>query len=216
MSDPHSAQNFLSWFRARVAESPRGVQSRIAEMLEKDRAIVTRYLKGEQLPTEDDVKLIKEFFGEGEKSTGELREVQIGGGVPVVGRIGENVWAKATLPQATIRPILVGAVELEYPIEHQKAFTLEEDTPDGKYLKGDLIFTVSFGDYRARPLPGDIVVVTTVQAEFERFTLRRAHSTDAGIGLSSLSNTGMLPVPPAKNETVSRLVIGFYRPHRKT
>lgn len=133
----------------------------------------------------------------------------------MVGRVGENVWAKSSLREATIRPVVVGAVVTEYPIEHQKAFTLEENTPDGEYRKGDLIFTVSYADYRARPLPSDVVVVTTVEDEFERFTLRRAYSTDTGVGLSPLSDERMLPVPPAKNETISRLVIGFYRPQRK-
>jgi len=215
MTDVRTKEEIIDWLREKLNVSPRGTAAALAKRLGKNRSVVSEILSGKRNVSGEELILLMEFFGGSAYAPKELREVEMAGGVAVVGRIGENIWTKAGGGDVPTKQTFVGAVVSEYPVEDQSAYILEETTPDHEYRAGDMIYTVPFTTYRSRPLPDDVVVILTFQGGFERFTLRRATAADGGVSLQPLFPDRKIFRPSDNVEAIVGLVIGFFRPQRK-
>jgi hypothetical protein len=213
MTDLRTKEDVIAFIRDRLEASPRGTATQLANKLGKDRSVITAILAGKRNVLAEELAVIREFFGEPPKLPGRLSGPHPVGGVPLVGRIGVNIWTRAAA--ALLQPLkieMVGGISLDYPLADQSAYRLEEATINGEYLPGDLIYVVSFAKYRGELLEDDIVVVKSEQDGFERFLMKQAVLNLPTISLQPLLDEGLTEHLP---ETVVGLFVGHFRPHRK-
>lgn len=215
MTDPRTKEELIEFVRSQLEAAPRGAASRLAEALGKSRSVVSEILAGKRNISAQELAVIKGFFGSGATPTGELQKSHLAGGVPVVGRIGENIWTRAGLKLSNAAPMLVGAIDTDYPVTEQSAWLLEETTTNGELRQGDIIFTVPFDLYRRRPLADDIVVVRTRDDGFERFTLRQGVPKESEVVLASMFPSRPHKARANEDEEIVGLFIGHFRPYRK-
>ena len=215
MTDPRTREELIEYLRCQLEAAPRGAASRLAAALGKSRSVVSEILSGKRNVNAQELAVIKEFFASGETPGGELQNSRLAGGVPVVGRIGENIWTRPGGNFTSAAPVLVGAIDTEYPISEQSAWTLEETTIDGELRQGDLIFTVPFDLYRRRPLADDILVIRTRSDGFERFTLRRGVAGDSEVLLESMFPSRPHKARASEDDEIVGLFIGHFRPYKK-
>lgn len=213
MDDPDIKKSIRDWLRDRLAAEQRGTRSRLARELKLDRSAITHMIAGSRDISASELVIIRRFFGVKDEQPGELKPSAITHGVPVVGRIGENIWSRAStaLGKEVLDVVPAGDAD---DLSMQSAFTLEETTKDGDYRRGDRVYTVPFASARAHPLVGDVVVVESEKDGFKRFTLRKAVQRGTAVVLEPMFAQPD-PATTVDRETVVELVIGFFRPQRR-
>lgn len=201
-----SREQIIVWLKGELAKKQPGRnQSALARHLGKDRSAITRILKGGQEISVTEYARMQEFF----RSEPQLLLQQVAG-VRMAGVLGDRVW---TRPDEEPQQRYIGAVSTEYPISEQAAYTLFEQTPDGRYQAGDVVFTVPWDKYRTAPLADDLVVVKSERDGLVRYSLRIAVARGGRVSLTPLGDQSSQKHDDA--EQPIGLMIGFYRPHRR-
>ena len=210
-------KDIIVWIEENLG-SERGAKAKLARAIPGlDGSKLSKILSGERDVSGEELLAMAEHFGvelPKSETEGTLSLPRASRGqVPVVGRIGEDqVWVKPGEQKLECRWVN-GIADDTYPIEDQAVYELAQATSDGEYRARDLIFTVPFSNYRARPVLGDEVVVLRELDGFTIFSLRRAVAGDRGITLLPMHEVRQAPAV-GEVEKVVGLVIGFYRPKR--
>jgi hypothetical protein len=202
---------FIEWVRSRIEPRGKKSQSALARHLDLDRSQISRLLNNGRPVRVDERAKIIDFFG-AQPPESDLRSVGQPGGVRVMGRVGDHLWEVDEKTRGDQR--LVGSPALDYPLEEQRAFEVAAASHDGEFRLGDFIYTVSFADYRARPLQDDLVVIERKRGGLRNYSLQRVFLTKKGVELEPVLMGSSRPEKASVDQIID-LVIGSYRPRSR-
>jgi transcriptional regulator with XRE-family HTH domain len=163
----------IAWLRASLAKTGKK-QADLARILQISPGQVSRIFSAERRLKYVEVVNLAKALGVDTPAMGELRISREPEGIPVVGRISESLWTSEVRggdPQRKIGAVLHAA----YPAGDQVTFEVDSPgLPGEKLALGDFVIAVPFTTYRARPLPGDLLVCRRSRGDLSSYTLRRA------------------------------------------
>lgn len=203
-----------AWLEAKLKET--GISaSRVAEVLGIHRSQLSRKNPkngSRRRLSDEDIAKICEAFGWDNPLRRELAAGSALGGIPVVGRLAENLWLQSDAPEQPREEKVglgrtSGFIRPAYPIEEQVGFLVEVPGLAGENFRvGDYIVAVPFAKYRSTPNPNDLLVIRRRNRGLESLALRRAVRIDGIIELKAVLQKSVTQLEADKE--IIGLVIG--------
>lgn len=158
------------WLRKGL-EKPGKSQRGLAKVLKIDPMAVSRLVAGTRRFQLDELPKIAYYIDEPLPEIGLPLKLSstTSRGICVMGRVSSKTWQEGDVDLGEI----AGVVDRRFPIEHQRAFLVDENMPNFNVTNGSYLVCVSYGIYGHYATDGALCVAERARDGLKNYTLHQ-------------------------------------------